>query len=117
MSERINVTFTDEKYSKIDAIAEDENSDWSSKAEYIRTHMIAGESDLPELDPRTNSFDEDDSFDPEKEILEGLTTEYQEVDEALDNAIDELAEILEKMADSNDSPVEKKTRKGFRVKE
>lgn len=117
MSKQITITISDERADKIETMVANEGSDWSTAAKYVRTHMIAGESNLSKLDPQTNSIDENDAFDPEKEILEGLTNEYQEVDDALDNAIDELAEVLEEMADSSNSPVKKKTRKGFKVAE
>jgi Arc/MetJ-type ribon-helix-helix transcriptional regulator len=92
-----------------------ENGEWSGQAEYIRHLIVAGESDIAELDPRTNSSNQTIGFNAEKAILDGLSDEYQDVDDVLDSALNSLATKLDEMANSEESPVEYHPRKGYKL--
>lgn len=94
---------------------EAEEGEWSGKADYIRHLIVAGESNIAELDPRTSSSDKGSNFDAEKAILDGLTEDYQDVDEVLDSALNSLATRLDEMAKDDDSPVDYHPRKGYKI--
>ncbi|MFB6225091.1 MAG: hypothetical protein ABEI13_01390 [Candidatus Paceibacteria bacterium] len=90
------------------------NGEWNGQAEYIRHLIVAGESDIAELDPRTGSSDQSTGFNAEKAILDGLSDEYQDVDNVLNSALNSLATKLDKMANSEEYPVEYHPRKGYK---
>jgi Arc/MetJ-type ribon-helix-helix transcriptional regulator len=89
--------------------------DYSGMSDYARSMIRAGESDVADLDPRTGSS-ENRSFDIESEILNGLTDEFQEVDDALDPALSSLATRLHNMAEDDSYPVEHDPRNGYKIK-
>lgn len=93
-----------------------DEKDYSGMSDYARSMIRAGESNVADLDPRTKSS-EGGSFDIESRILDGLTDEYQEVDDALDSAISSLATRLHDMAEDDSYPVEHDPRDGYRLKE
>jgi len=85
---------------------------YSSAAEYIRTHISAGESNIVELDPRTlnngNRSTAEDTDNPEKLLLESLDEGYKDLDTILENAFQEFAsDYLYELARDGDSPVQK----------
>jgi Arc/MetJ-type ribon-helix-helix transcriptional regulator len=90
--------------------------DYSGMSDYVRSMVRAGESNVADLDPRTKSSEEG-SFDIESKILNGLNDEFQEVDDALDNAVSSLATRLHHMAEDDSYPVEHDPRDGYRLDE
>jgi len=90
--------------------------DYSGMSDYARSMIRAGESNVADLDPRTKSSEEG-SFDVESRILDGLTDEFQEVDDALDDVLGSLATRLHHMAENDSYPVEHDPRDGYRIKE
>jgi Arc/MetJ-type ribon-helix-helix transcriptional regulator len=91
-----------------------EEGDYSGMSDYARSMIRAGESNIADLDPRTGSS-EAGSFDVEARILNALTTEYQEVDDALDPVLSSVATRLHNMAEDDSYPVEHDPRKGYRI--
>ena len=91
-----------------------EEGEYSGMSDYARSMIRAGESDITELDPRTASS-ESGSFDIEARILDSLTNDYQNVDDALDPVLSSIATRLHKMAEDESSPVEYHPRKGYKI--
>lgn len=115
MEKKITVTMPKQMYRRIEKEAD--SHEWKSKADYIRHLIRAGESNIADLDPRTNGSMEENDFDPEKLILDGLSGEYKEVDEALEPAVNSLATKLDEMSNEDSSSIEYHPRKGYRVSE
>ncbi|MDL0135653.1 hypothetical protein PNP85_13780 [Halobacterium salinarum] len=85
---------------------------YNSAAEYIRSMVSAGESNIVELDPRTlndeNRSTGEGTNDPEKLVLEALDEDYKDLDTVLEDAFKELAsDYLFQLAKDEDSAVEK----------
>lgn len=112
--ETLHITMPAKMKRRIEDAASEKN--YSGYSDYARSMIRAGESDVADLDPRTGSS-EDGSFDIESEMLDGLTNEFQEVDDALDPVLSNLATRLHHMAENDSYPVEHDPRNGYRIKE
>lgn len=119
-------TMTESKYTKAYVSLPKETMDrarnaegYSGTAEYIRTMVSAGESNIASLDPRMLNGSmsgpgrgKHDNLD--KLIFEALDDNYAELDEILDNGLQQqISERLLELAQQDDSPVEQN---GFEFK-
>lgn len=93
--------------------------EYSGAAEYIRTMVSAGESNIAALDPRTLNDSTSESGngvqdDLDKLIFDALDDNYAELDEILDNGLQQqISDRLLELAQQDDLPVEKN---GFEFK-
>jgi metal-responsive CopG/Arc/MetJ family transcriptional regulator len=113
---QISISMPDEMVNRLSKKAEENG--FGNRSNYIRSMIRAGESDISRLDPRTSSSTtEDDSVEIENMILDGLTNEYQDIDDALDSAVKQMAGQLQTMAESESYPVEHDPIEGYRLTE
>jgi hypothetical protein len=91
-----------------------EEEGYSGMSDYARSMIRAGESNVADLDPRTSSSS-DGSLDIETRILDALTDEFQEVDDAIDPVVNSIATRLDRMAGDDSYPVRRHPRKGYKL--
>jgi hypothetical protein len=85
---------------------------YNNAAEYLRTMISAGESNIAELDPRTlndgNRGTADGADNPKHLLLEALDEDYKDLETILEDAFQEFAsDYLYELARDDESPVEK----------
>lgn len=85
---------------------------YNNAAEYIRSMVSAGESNITALDPRIlnndNSGTKNGGDDLEKLLLEALDEDYRDLNTILESAYKEFASnYLYHLAQDSESPVEK----------
>lgn len=132
-TERVSTTFSEEQYRRIEKRANE--GGYSSKAEYVRSMVEAGESDISALDPRTSDTDTDthanhktaeaaakalsdsaliDQLDQGEANKQGYEESIQELRQAFENTlIDRLGEL----SSDPSSPVQNDNRGSYYLEE
>lgn len=129
---KLQVYLTEDRIEEIDEAVEDGN--WRSRSDYLRHVIRAGESNIAELDPRT---DEDRNEKQEQQPKERFVTDgelveelkrltskqggdFVDVNQAMETFIKELesdiTDRLFQMSQDSGSPVETDKKGGYRVK-
>jgi len=130
---KLQVYVDEERQDEIDKAVEEGN--WSSRSDYLRHVIRAGESNIAELDPRTDemrsvdrqrgSGDEqlvtDDELVQElRSLTEDNNGEFVSIDKAIDTFLkeleSELTDRLFQMSQDPSSAVETDKRGGYKVK-
>jgi Arc/MetJ-type ribon-helix-helix transcriptional regulator len=129
---KLQVYVNEERQEEIDQIIEEGN--WSSRSDYLRHVIRAGESNIAELDPRTDETRASERTEGDKEdfvtdeelvqelrrLTEKQDGDYIDVDTAIETFISELeselTDRLFRMSQDSGSAVETDKRGGYRVK-
>lgn len=129
---KLQVYVNEERQEEIDQAVEEGN--WSSRSDYLRHVIRAGESNIGELDPRTDEMrsvdrkrgSEDDEFVSDEELVQELRRltedndeEFVDIDVAIDTFLkeleSELTDRLFQMSQDSGSAVETDKRGGYKV--
>lgn len=128
---KLQVYLTEERIEEIDEAIE--NGDWRSRSDYLRHVIRAGESNIAELDPRTDEHrdNQQDQQPKERFVTDGELVEelkrltsmeggdFVDVNEAMETFVKELesdiTDRLFQMSQDPGSPVETDKKGGYRV--
>lgn len=99
-----------------------EEGGWNTLADYIRHMIRAGESDVADLDPRTNKESDGESLRvTDAKLRSQLTDEYQDFDEVVEDLIvdfeADIAYRLFEMATDDATDIETGGKGNYRIEQ